>query len=228
MLNQQSKDTIIISDDGSHTLHSGRYDTSYHSTHGAIQESQHVFIESGLQYWLSLNPQVEHLRIFEMGFGTGLNALLCYMLANTLQVTIEYISVEKYPIQPDIYESLNYSKILKVPNKILLQMHQSPWGKFEQYSDHFSMCKLDSGIEQMSLTDKVDIVFYDAFGPRTQPELWELPVMSIVNNIMNKDGVFVTYCAQGAFRRTLLELNMAVSKIPGPPGKREMIRAIRS
>lgn len=208
-------------------MHSRRFDTSYHSTHGAIQESQHVFIDSGLQYWLSLHPHKRVIRIFEMGFGTGLNALMCWQIAQHLKILIEYTSVEKYPLEEGIYKQLNYADGLDVPANILQELHEIEWGVFHSLGDYFQIKKINNSIENMGDNGLVDLVFYDAFGPRTQPELWDFPVMSIVEHMMAEHGVLVTYCAQGAFRRTLKSLGLEVSKIPGPPGKREMTRAVK-
>lgn len=225
---QKQANKLIISEDGSHTIHSGQFDTSYHSTHGAIQESQHVFIDAGLNYWQSLNPTAQELRIFEMGLGTGLNAIMTAQHADTLQKNIHFTSIEKYPIAESIYSQLNYASLLHCAIELQEIVHTSPWDMDHKLTEQFTFNKRQQDLMDVTLDQTVDVIFYDAFGPRTQPELWNLEAVQKLESMMSPNAVLVTYCAQGAFRRNLISVGLEVSRIPGPPGKREMIRAIKS
>lgn len=227
MLNKQANQ-LILSADGSHTIHSGQFDTSYHSKHGAIQESQHVFIESGLIHWQNLNPGKKSIRIFEMGMGTGLNILMTTQYAAVHNLDIHFTTVEKFPINNTISDQLNYSEELGTEPSILKHIHNSEWSTDIPLSENFTLHKLQNDLINIDLDNTVDIVFYDAFGPKSQPELWDLTATNKIVSLMHDNAIFVTYCAQGAFRRNLKSSGLDVSKIPGPPGKREMIRAIKS
>ncbi len=218
---------IIRSQDGSHTLMSGQFDTTYHSTHGAIQESNHVFIEAGLDYLVDIKPDIEPIHIFEMGFGTGLNALLSLLWAEQHQRTIIYHSIEAYPIEKATWQAVNYPELLHIEPQRFHQLHEVSWNERCGITSNFHLHKISSPIEELDLNQDIDLVFYDAFGPGTQEELWRPPVLNITTDLIVKDGVLVTYCAQGAFRRHLIALGFDVARLDGPPGKRQMIRAVK-
>lgn len=218
---------IIQSQDGSHTLMSGQFETTYHSTHGAIQESNHVFIKAGLDYLVDIKPDDKPIRIFEMGFGTGLNALLALLWAGKHQRTIIYHSIEAYPIEENTWKSINYPNLLDIEPRRFHHLHEAPWDQICEISPCFHLHKISSPIEELDLNQDIDLVFYDAFGPGTQEELWRPPVLNIATDLIVQDGVLVTYCAQGAFRRHLIALGFDVDRLDGPPGKRQMIRAVK-
>lgn len=210
-------------DDGSHTLYVQELDEAYHSTHGAIQESMHVFIKEGLQ---SLNKA--KLRILETGFGTGLNALLTWKIAEHSKLSIHYHSVEKYPLSKMEYAQLNFETLIGgVPQGLLNEMHEADWERPVQISDRFSLFKEKADFRSMNPEGNFDLVYFDAFSPDTQPELWSEEVFSIIRNRTEKGAVLVSYSSKGSVRRTLISCGFRVEKVQGPPGKREMIRALR-
>ena len=215
----------LLTADGSHTLESERFQQTYHSRHGAVQESEHVFLKTGLQYWLEHNKVVGAVCIFEMGFGTGLNASLCWRWANLHQLPIHMESLEAYPIDIKTAAELNYTSI--IPN--YLQLHQSPWNEFVKYSEFFSLFK-SSGILEDYVPDeekKFHLIFFDAFAPGSQPELWTQEVFEKCFQLLEIGGVLTTYCSKGDVRRAMIAAGFQVEKIPGPPGKREILRAIK-
>lgn len=220
---------IFVTQDGSHSVWSEQFGVSYHSKYGAIQESRHVFIEAGLYPMLE---QKNDIRIFEMGFGTGLNAFLSLLVAEKRNKKVFFESVESHPIPLDQAKGLNYSDSLKdldISNKKedFVALHDSPWNTTTVLTPHFSLLKWHKRIQDSPLTGQYDIVFYDAFAPSSQSELWEEEVISKVIEAMNPNGIFVTYCAKGVFKRLLKSLGLQVEGIPGPPGKREMTRGVK-
>lgn len=215
---------ISISGDGSHTVHSSLFNTLYHSHHGALSESLVVFIQSGLNY--QKEKGCKCLSVFEMGFGTGLNALLAYQWAKDNKVCITYHTVEAYPLKPEVISQLNYAERCG-DGDIFHQLHQISWNQTHHISEHFTFKKYFSKIEDLDIEDTYDVIFYDAFAPNTQSHLWEEPILNKMYQILRKNGVLVTFCAQGAFKRHLKSVGFQVSGIPGPPGKREITRALK-
>jgi len=217
------KRTALRTSDGSHTLLSGRFGVTYHSMNGAIHESNHVYIEHG---FLRSIAQNKNLKILEMGFGTGLNAFLSAIQSKSQGANVLYTAYEISPLMPEEYGILNYGKILG--NIGLFQkIHEAEWNQQVKLSSHFFLHKLRRPISDLSDEDLYDLVYYDAFGPKVQPELWERPQMELVARAMRSGAILVTYCSQGAFRRTLKSLKFRVEKLPGPPGKREMTFAVK-
>lgn len=212
--------------DNSHTLFIPELDEHYHSIFGAIQESQHVFINSGLKYSDSNN-----LKIFEIGFGTGLNTLLTIIEAINSGIEIYYYSIDNYSLDINIIQKLNYPDILEL-NKHLRDMfytmHNEPWNKEIKLADNFTLIKLKSDLTKFYITYQYDLVYFDAFAPEKQPEMWSREIFQKLYNNMSDGGILVTYCAKGIVKRTLLSAGFTVRGIPGPPGKREMIRAHKS
>jgi tRNA U34 5-methylaminomethyl-2-thiouridine-forming methyltransferase MnmC len=210
-------------DDGSHTLYVEELGEPYHSNHGAIQESMHVFIKQGL---LSLNKA--KLRILEAGFGTGLNALLTWKFAEELKLTIHYHSVEKYPLTKKEYSQLNFESLIGgIPHGLLNKMHEASWEESVLISDRFCLFKEKADFRSMDPAGSFDLVYFDAFSPDKQPELWSEEVFSIIKNSTKQGALLVSYSSKGTVRRTLISCGFSVDKVPGPPGKREMIRARR-
>lgn len=218
---------LILTADGSHSLRSIRYGVEYHSTHGAIQESRHVFIAAGLEPLLATG--ITDLRILEMGFGTGLNALLVRQLAaQHPNVRFTYDTYERYPISPVEAAALNYPAALGLDASQLYDLHDCGWDTLEQTDPNFAFRKhhadfLDQA-DRPYAPGSIDLIFYDAFGPGSQPEFWTLPAMEINFAALKPGGVLVTYCAQGQFKRNLRDAGFMVEPLPGPPGKREMTR----
>lgn len=205
---------IILTSDGSHSLLNTTLDETYHSRHGAVQESQHVFIKNGLEFFAERNP-VRPIKVFEVGFGTGLNALLT---VNT-GLDVEYTSIEAFPLEESVYGQLNYQ-----PKELLLEVHRNQ----QLETRNFKLRKIHATLEAISLpANEFDLVFYDAFAPSKQPSMWELPMIEKVCNALAVGGLFVTYCAKGQLKRDLKGLGMEVETLPGPPGKKEMVRGTK-
>jgi tRNA U34 5-methylaminomethyl-2-thiouridine-forming methyltransferase MnmC len=215
---------VFLSGDGSHTLISNVFQSSYHSKHGAITESNVVFIQAGLDFLLA--NKYEKIRVFEMGFGTGLNALLTCQWATQHNVQLYYHTVEAFPINIDIVKELNYGKLCQ--NELGFQkLHQTSWDQIHVISENFMLQKYLSKIEDIEITEKFDIIFYDAFGPTTQAELWSEHILHKMYHLLDDNGILVSFCAQGAFKRNLKAVGFVVESLSGPPGKREMTRAIK-
>lgn len=219
---------LIITSDGSHSLLNSELNETYHSTHGAIQESIHVFIKNGLDYFQQGNHPSE-ISILEVGFGTGLNALLTLQHCLIGSTKILYESLEAFPIEQHTASQLNYPKILEFPDseKYFLQLQQSSWDRHVEITSNFSLLKRHAKIQNVELeVEKFDVIYFDAFAPSKQPEMWELPILKKIERSMKPDAVFVTYCAKGQLKRDLKSLGLLVETLPGPPGKKEMVRAV--
>lgn len=219
---------IITTADGSTTIQIPEWNEQYHSKHGAIQEAKHVFLETGLAA-LDLDffrKENKAITILEAGFGTGLNALLTYFWAKENNIKINYISLEAFPVATNEILNLNYPEQVNDAKaaEIFQKIHAIPWDEKNEISPGFHLQKMHQKFDQLSLSNKANIVFYDAFGPRVQPDLWDINVLKLFRNALLNRGVFVTYCAKGSVRRTLESLNFNVQRMPGPPGKREMLR----
>lgn len=220
---------LFVTDDGSHSLRSERFgDQAYHSTHGAIQESRHVFIEAGLLPLLT--PLPERITILEMGFGTGLNALLVRQHALEYTSTdFDYYTYERYPISLDQATKLNYPEQLDVDRELFDGLHSAEWDRPQSLDPNFTLHKLTADFQSGPTTGpRADVLFYDAFAPECQPELWTEAAMRHCARLLRPGGILVTYCAKGQFKRNLRAAGFAVQALPGPPGKREMTRAVLS
>jgi tRNA U34 5-methylaminomethyl-2-thiouridine-forming methyltransferase MnmC len=218
---------IITTGDGSHSLmHTGLNET-YHSVHGARQESMHVFLKNGLDFFCGRSSQ-DPVHIFEVGFGTGLNALLTAQYASGHKRKIQYTSVEAFPLDEKIWTSLNYTH--DEESEILFDaLHRAAWSRVVEVTPFFAINKERTTAEQIELkADSVDVIFFDAFAPSKQPELWEMPVLEKMFFALKRGGVFVTYCAKGQLKRDLKSLSFLVETLDGPPGKKEMVRALKS
>lgn len=227
---------IITTRDGSHTLYVPALSETYHSTHGAIRESQHVFIQHGLLHWRQ-EHNASAVNILEVGLGTGLNALLTCLAAEQTSTTVQYTALEPFPIPPAHTRCLNYTHRLAAhghPSLDVLQtifesIHAQPEGAFHALSDYYTLRKLPTPVADfVSPPASFDIVYFDAFAPSRQPSMWTLDVLSTTVNLIRPGGLLVTYCAQGQFKRHLQQLGMTVETLPGPPGKKEMTRATHS
>jgi len=214
--------SLIETQDGSHSLYSEAFGVSYHSKYGAIQESRHVFIHAGLGQLL---PTRERVRVLEMGFGTGLNAYLTLLVGQSSKKHFFYETVEPLPVPLEQVAYLNYPTRLGGSPADFLALHHSNWNEVVPIGTNFQLLKWHATIQEAPLSGQFDLVFYDAFAPSSQPELWEAPVLGKIFAAMASGGVFVTYCAKGVVKRCLRDLGFTVEGVPGPPGKREMIRA---
>lgn len=207
--------------DGSDTLFVPSIDEHYHSIHGAKQESLHVFIAAGLDQLKKTT-----LNIFEVGFGTGLNALLSFEYAEKNNLTINYHTVELYPIEEDLIEQLSYNTTDSAFQKI----HHCDWNKEILISTHFCLKKIEANFSlnyESILSDSYDIIFFDAFAPDKQPEMWTQEIFNTLFLHTNNGGILSTYCAKGSVRRMLQQAGYIVERLAGPPGKREMLRATK-
>jgi tRNA U34 5-methylaminomethyl-2-thiouridine-forming methyltransferase MnmC len=215
--------TLKLTEDGSHTIFVNDLDEPYHSIHGALQESMHVFIKQGLQ-----SLKAPSIRILEVGFGTGLNALLTLSESIRLEINIYYHAVEKYPLADSEYKLLNFENFIpSIPKGILHEMHTCPWGKPEKLSEQFSLFKEKADFRQMHPPAGFNLVYFDAFSPDKQPELWTSDVFNTIARVTDPEAILVTYSSKGIVRRTLNSCGFDVHKVAGPPGKREMIKAIK-
>jgi tRNA U34 5-methylaminomethyl-2-thiouridine-forming methyltransferase MnmC len=215
---------LITTADGSHTVLVPEWNVTYHSRHGAVQESQHIFIAAGLQPLLQ--QQRPCIRIFEMGFGTGLNALLSFAAAAAAQQNIHYTAAEAYPLDAAEALPLNYCNQLQRPDlsSIFQQLHQCAWNQPQQLASFFTIEKINSTLQAITLPP-VDLIYYDAFAPSAQPELWTTGIFAKIFAATAPGGVLVTYCSKSDVRRALQLAGFRVEKLAGPPGKREMVRA---
>lgn len=215
----------VVTGDGSHTLFHPVLKEHYHSLEGSLQESGHIYLGLGLLPWLAASPAGRPVRVFEMGFGTGLNALLSWKAAEESGKPVLYTGIEAYPVGPQQSELLNYGEFLQ---KIDLSvLHTCPWGERLTLSPCFSFKKVKGFLQDYTDEGGYDVVYFDAFSPDTQPELWTPLIFSKIAQMMTENGYLVTYSSKGSVRRALAEAGFTVEKHPGPGRKREVIRAIR-
>ena len=213
---------IITTSDGSHSLRNLRLNETYHSVHGALRESMHVFISHGLQHFHRTQP-TRSISVLEIGFGTGLNALLTWEYASEHKVEVSYTTLEPFPLAEEVWSKLNYA--YRDPRRFRL-IHEAEWDKKVVLADEFTIRKRKCTLADASLDDDCDVIYFDAFAPVVQPELWSRDALRLVTTKLNRPGVFVTYSAKGQMKRDLRDLGLKVETLPGPPGKNEMVRAI--
>lgn len=228
------KRSIITTADGSKTIQIEEWNEQYHSIHGAIQEAKHVYIKSGLLFCLESLldnsregfEESQKISILEIGFGTGLNAFLTLLKAEELKQNIQYSGVEAYPILPEELQQLNYIEQLSAKHlqHTFETLHQSPWEKEIRVTPHFQLIKQQKQFQDIQEENTYDLIYFDAFGPRVQPELWTEHLFKIMYKALKPNGVLVTYSAKGSVRRAMLSVGFLVEKLPGPLGKREMLR----
>jgi tRNA U34 5-methylaminomethyl-2-thiouridine-forming methyltransferase MnmC len=220
---------IQFTDDGSHTIAIPELNVTYHSKHGAIQESMHVFIKEGLQFLLkNLNAKAETINILEVGFGTGLNAWLSLNEAIKHNQKMFYQTIEPYPLSIDKAEKLNYPSIFNTDfEKYFLNLHTCEWNKEILIHPLFLFEKLAASLQSFTTNKKFHLIYFDAFDPNVQPELWAEQIFIKLFKMLLNNGILVTYSSKGIVRRAMLAAGFSVEKLKGPPGKREIIRAIK-
>lgn len=217
------KREIIITADGSTTIHLADWNESYHSKHGAIQEANHVFIKMGL----SLFYDKKEVNIIEIGFGTGLNALLTLLNAEKNNLKVNYEAIEAHPVDFSEIKNINFPEQLQIDRTLFEQMHQAEWELSQQITTNFSMKKRKLFFNQIDDINRFDLIYFDAFGPRVQPELWTEAVFKLMYNALKCNGILVTYSSNSNARRAMQSVGFLIEKLSGPPGKREMMKAIK-
>lgn len=221
------KREIMITSDGSTTIHLPDWNEQYHSKHGAIQEAYHVFIRAGFDK--VIEHKNEEVSVLEIGFGTGLNAFITFLEAKKTGLNLHYVGVEAYPVDFDEIKELNYISELKAAkNKFFFdKMHTVSWGEKHLISKGFNFTKRKQFFEDVQDQDHFDLVYFDAFGAEHQPNLWTVAIFQKMFIALKNKGVLVTYSAKGSVRRAMQEVGFIVERLPGPPGKREMLRATK-
>ena len=216
---------VISTGDGSHSLMREDIQETYHSVHGALRESTHVFIQHGLIHFQNQYPG-KPVRVLEVGFGTGLNALLSFHHARQTGLSIHFESWEKYPLPAGLVFSLNYGELLGEA-ALFKALHEATWNEEVSIQPTCTLCKKEGNVLSDPMTGLFDLVFYDAFAPSKQPEMWTVEVLKKITDMLTAGGAWVSYCAKGQVKRDLAALGLVVESLPGPPGKKEMTRASR-
>lgn len=218
------KRKIITTGDGSKTIQIEDWNEQYHSIHGAVQEAYHVFIKHGLSLFKD-----EPVSILEIGFGTGLNAIITAIEAPKSNLNIDYTGVEAYPVEAEEVAELNYIVQLNASNfeDVFNKMHNVSWEVKTEILPNFNLLKREQNFLDITDKEAYNLIYFDAFGARVQPELWTENIFGIMHNALQTNGVLVTYAAKGSVRRAMLAVGFKVERLPGPPGKREMLRATK-
>ncbi len=220
------KRILLKTGDGSYTLHIPEWDEQYHSKHGAINEALHVFIKEGLYHWLANNSSSE-ISIMEIGFGTGLNAFLSFLETEKSNCRIDYTGAEAYPLSITEIQKLNYTSLLNASEEKFLQLHNVSWEEKHSISENFLLTKQRQFFSEINTKNKFDLIYFDAFGIRVQPELWTEEIFEKMHDALKPNGVLVTYAANGNARRAMQAVGFIVERLPGPPGKKEMLRGTK-
>ena len=220
---------LLITEDGSHTVKNLELDETYHSIHGAIQESNLVYIKNGLEYVIK-EVKPDEIKILEVGFGTGLNALLTAVNPATEKINIQYDAIEPHPLPFELTSQLNYPDQLNHSKgkSYLEALHMAPWEERTELTSNFTIHKHQADIQKTILEkDHYDVVYFDAFAPNKQPQLWDLDILASIVESIKTARIFVTYSAKGQLKRDLKSLGMTVESLAGPPGKAQVIRALK-
>lgn len=218
------KREIVQTSDGSTTIHLPEWNENYHSKHGAIQEAKHVFIKNGLSLFKG-----KSVSVLEIGFGTGLNTFITFLDSKKNQQEIDYVGVEAYPVSFEEVRQMNYVEELNAANDsdVFKKMHESAWESKIELSEEFSLTKRKQFFDEITDVEQFDLIYFDAFGYRVQPELWSQEIFQKMVNALKMGGCLVTYAARGVIKRNMQEAGFVVEKLEGPPGKREMFRAFK-
>jgi len=212
---------IITTTDKSNTLYSEKFNEHYHSTFGAINESSHIFINEGLLY-----SKLKNVRIFEVGFGTGLNAFLTYIFCQKHNISVNYTCIEKHPIEIQIADKLNYPELISPENKNIFNLfHSCKWEENIIINKSFNFKKVLKDFTKYNFSEKYDIIYFDAFAPEKQPELWSFEIFKKIYDALNNRGILTTYSSKGIVKNNLREAGFTVKRLKGPEGKRHILRA---
>ena len=213
---------IIQTRDGSKSIYVSELGEQYHSIHGALLEAQHVFLKNGFQAM-----EKDSFAILEMGFGTGLNAFLTFIENRIAEKEVHYTALEAYPLEDDLLSQLDYVKTIGAEKQVeeFRKIHHCAWGGEVSLSGNFKIHKIQAKLQEILFDRAFDLIYFDAFSPRVQPNLWTEEIFVKMNESMNPGGILVTYCAKGSVKRALKAGGFMVESLPGPPGKREMTRA---
>lgn len=217
---------LVITDDGSHTLYKPDMDEHYHSVYGALTESMHVFIQSGFNIF----HDSERISIFEVGFGTGLNALLTCMMSEQQQKNVRYVSIEKYPLDSSITSQLNYPLMLEqwpAAEEVFKSLHDAEWNRAVDILPGFALHKICADILDYHPSQSFDLIFFDAFAPQKQSGIWTEEVFRTFFNTLSDGGILVSFCVSGMVKRMMKSAGFTIEKLPGPPGKREILRGLK-
>lgn len=221
------KRTIITTSDGSKTIQIEGWNEQYHSIHGALQEAKHVYINAGLKTFLERQTKQNPLTLLEIGFGTGLNALLTALESLNISQEIRYHGIEAYPVTADELQALEYDLLIGSDPSIFRQIHSCSWEETQKILPHFSIVKRQAFFSDIAEANAYDVIYFDAFGPRVQPHLWIESIFKKMYEALRPNGLLVTYCAKGSVRRSMQAVGFEVERLAGPPGKREMLRATK-
>lgn len=214
---------LVITADGSHTIYVPELDEHYHSVHGAVQESEHIFLKNGFDFC-----KADPVNIFEVGFGTGLNALLTALRSMKNRRKVHYTAIEKYPVADSLVQKLNHQQFAGADGERLsVLINSAPWGQMKNICESFSIAKLEGDLITDNISGNYDLIYFDAFGPDKQPEMWTEAIFEKISSITVPGGILVTYSAKGQVKRNLKASGFEVELIPGPPGKRQITRAIK-
>ncbi|MCK5171566.1 MAG: tRNA (5-methylaminomethyl-2-thiouridine)(34)-methyltransferase MnmD [Bacteroidales bacterium] len=214
---------VIKTDDGSNTLYSHEYKEHYHSTFGALEESVYVYIQAGLNYC-----QLKSIKIFEVGFGTGLNTILTYIESIKRNLSVEYTAIELFPVSLEIINQLNYTEFLSADQKdVYSKLHTYKWNENIKISGNFTFRKINLDFNNYIFSNKYDIIYFDAFAPDKQPEMWSTENFTKIHEALNSQGILTTYSSKGMVKKNLRSAGFKVSRLSGPIGKRHILRAER-
>lgn len=217
------KREIVTTGDGSKSINIPEWNEQYHSKHGALNEALHVFIEMGLKDTLSRKRDTKTpIHILEYGFGTGLNAMVTAQYET--EHSIHYTGLEAYPVSLEHALEVNYGALLN-QEELYKKLHEAPWNEPVVLQERFTIDKQQRKFQEVDEVEQFDLIYYDAFGPRVQPDLWTIDIFKAAFRALKPGGILTTYCAQGQARRNMVEVGFTVERLPGPPAKREMLRA---
>tara|TARA_B100001741_G_scaffold290936_1_gene270773 strand:- start:21 stop:677 length:657 start_codon:yes stop_codon:yes gene_type:complete len=211
---------LVKTIDGSNSLKNLIINDSYHSKYGAINESKHIFINNGLK-----RISKKKIRVLEIGFGTGLNALLTQLYCDKKEKKITYHTIDNLPLKEEIYSSLNYCDQLKIDKNIFLKIHSSLWENEIELSNFFVLKKMKYDFTKILFNEKYDLIYFDAFSPSKQPEMWTLNNFKKLYDCLNTNGVLITYSSKGDVKRIMKKVGFNISSVEGPTGKREITLA---
>ncbi len=222
------KREIIKTGDGSTTIHLPEWNEQYHSKHGALQEAMHVFINMGLKKFLENKP--EKVAILEIGFGTGLNAMVTWQEIKDREIAVNYTGVEAYPVLQEEIQLLNFAESLGEEDALAVfnRLHSTRWESAQVITGNFTLTKQKKFFADIKDIARFDLIYFDAFGARVQPDLWTEEIFLKMYEALKPEGILVTYAAKGSVRRAMLAVGFIVERLSGPPGKREMLRATKA